>query len=152
MTLSNPYRQYQTTQVQTAGPAQLTLMCYDGALRFISQGREALLARRFEAKHAALDKAQALLAELLKGLDFERGGVIARDLDALYRYLYDRLSHANIRDDQSALDEVRGHLIELRTAWSSAMTSAAAAATGAAPAAPAPPGAAPARPELALSA
>ncbi len=121
MTTPNPYRQYKTTQVQTAGPAQLTLMCYDGAARFLAQGREAMENRRYDAQNAALGKAQALLAELIKGLDFEHGGDIAHNLDALYRYLYDRLTHANIRDDRAALDEVRGHLSELRDAWAQAL-------------------------------
>ena len=87
MTTPNPYKQYKTAQVQTAGPAQLTLMCYDGAARFLAQAREAMETRRYDAQNAAIGKAQALLAELIKGLDFERGGDIAGNLDALYRYL-----------------------------------------------------------------
>lgn len=117
MTSPNPYRQYQATQVQTAGPAQLTMMCYDGALRALTQAREAMLARRYDAQHAAIDKAQALLSELLKGLDYHQGGEVAQNLDRLYRYLYDRLTHASVRDDVGALDEVRNHLTELRAAW-----------------------------------
>ena len=120
MANSNPYRQYQTTQVQTASPAQLTLMCYDGMIRFLTQAREAMREQRYDVQNAAIDKAQALLSELLKGLDFERGGGIARHLDALYRYLYDQLSHANLRDDMAALDEVRRHLTQLRETWSEA--------------------------------
>ena len=118
MTQSNPYRQYQTTQVSTAGPAQLTLMCYDGALRFLAQGREAMLARRFDVQDKHLGRAQALISELLKGLDFAQGGEVAQNLDAVYRYLHDRLSTANRDDDVAALDEVRAALHELREAWS----------------------------------
>ena len=130
MTTPHAYRQYRTAQVQTAGPAQLTLMCYDGAARFLVQAQEAMADRRYDKQNAAIGKAQALLGELLKGLDFERGGEIARNLDALYRYLYDRLTHANIRDDQTALDEVRGHLSELRDAWAQAMEQSPEAASG----------------------
>ncbi len=130
MTTPNGYRQYRTTQVQTAGPAQLTLMCYDGAARFLLQAREAMETRRYDAQNTAIGKAQALLTELIKGLDFERGGEIARNLETLYHYLYDRLSHANIRDDRQALDEVRGHLSELRDAWAQALEQAPEAAAG----------------------
>ena len=130
MTTPNAYRQYRTAQVQTAGPAQLTLMCYDGAARFLARAREAMEARRYDAQDAGIGKAQALLMELIKGLDFERGGDIARNLDTLYRYMYDRLTHANIRDDQEALDEVRGHLSELRDAWAQALEQAPEAASG----------------------
>jgi len=138
----DPYRQYQTTQVSTAGPAQLTLMCYDGALRFLLQGREAMIARRYDVQDKNIGRAQALLSELLKGLDFERGGEVARNLDAVYRYLYDRLTHANRADDVAALDEVRAALSDLREAWSQMMTGAnetgAAARPTANPFAPAP--------------
>jgi flagellar protein FliS len=123
----NPYRQYQTTQVQTASAAQLTLMCYDGILRALAQGREAMLAKRYDVQNATIDKAQALIGELLKGLDYERGGEIAANLDGLYRYLYDRLSHANLRDDVAALDEVRTFVSDLRDAWATAMSAAGAA-------------------------
>jgi flagellar protein FliS len=132
MALPNPYRQYQAAQVQTAGPAQLTLMCYDGALRFLKQARAAMEARDLEAQSKHIGKTQALLSELIKGLDFQQGGEIARNLDGVYRYLYDRLSHATIKDDLAALDEVRDHLAELREAWSQALRLAAAPPSAAA--------------------
>ena len=127
MAQPHPYRQYQTAQVQTAGPAQLTLMCYDGIARFLAQARAAMTAspRRWDEQSARIGRAQALLTELLNGLDFERGGRVARDLDTLYRYLYDRLTHANIKDDVAALDEVRAAAAELRDAWAEAMGEAA---------------------------
>ncbi len=145
MTTPNPYRQYQTTQVQTAGPGQITLMCYDGALRFLAQAREAMETKRYDVQSANIGKTQALLGELLRGLDFERGGEIARNLDSLYRYLYDRLTHASIRDDLAALAEVKHALAELREAWAAALDSVTttASATGEPPAA---------RRDLALSA
>lgn len=124
MATPNPYRQYQTTQVQTAGPGQLTLMCYDGALRFLTQAREAMAKHHFEGQSANIGRAQALLAELQKGLDFERGGEIAQSLNALYTYFYDRLIHANIKDDLAALEEVHRSLAELRDAWAGALLSA----------------------------
>lgn len=133
MTMANPYRQYQATQVQTAGPGQLTLMCYDGMLRFLTQARDAMGAKRYDVQDAHIGKAQALLKELLNGLDFERGGEIAQNLDRVYRYLYDRLTHANIKDDLVALDEVKNRLAELREAWSEALNKA-----GSAPATPEP--------------
>ena len=101
----NPYRQYQTMQVETAGPAQLTLMCFDGICRFLIQAREAMECRRYDVQSATIGKAQALLNELLHGLDFERGGQIAHGLGELYRYANRRLTHANIQDDLAALDE-----------------------------------------------
>ena len=77
-----------------------------------------MLARRYDAQDKHVGRAQALLSELLKGLDFAQGGEVARNLDAVYRYLYDRLTHANRNDDVAALDEVRAALSDLRQAWS----------------------------------
>jgi flagellar protein FliS len=131
MNMAHPdaYRQYQTTQVRTAGPAQLTLMCYDGALRFLKQARAAMEARDYETQNAFIDKTQALLSELINGLDFAQGGDIARDLDRIYRYLHGRLTHATLRDDLAALDEARAHVTDLRDAWAQAMCQAGAAAS-----------------------
>ena len=120
--VKNPYHQYQSTQIQTAGPAQLTLMCYDGISRFLGQAREAMLARRYDVQSLLIGRTQALLTELRSGLDFAGGGAaIARELDALYRYLYERLTRATIHDDVNALDEVRAHVATLRGAWAEAM-------------------------------
>lgn len=134
MAYPNPYRQYQTTQVNTAGPLQLTLLCYDGALRFLVQGRDAMLARRYDVQSERIGRAQALLSELLAGLDFAQGGQVAQNLDRLYRYLHDRLSHASVHDDVAALDEVRAHLSELRAAWSQVSSAEPAHPAAAAPA------------------
>lgn len=144
-TISNPYQQYQNTQVQTAGPAQLTLMCYDGALRFLQQARGAMVSAKagdyasLEVQSRYINKTQALLSELLSGLDFERGGIVATSLDQIYRYLYDRLTQANIHDDLVAIDEVSKSIRGLREAWAYALgeTQAKAASPGAAAASPA---------------
>ena len=121
MAIPNTYQQYHTVQVQTAGPAQLTLMCYDGAVRFLAQAREAMAAKRYDVQSTLIGKTQALIGELIRGLDFERGGPIALSLDKLYRYLHDRLTHANIQDDLTALDQVKKVFLELREAWAEAM-------------------------------
>lgn len=136
MAIPNPYRQYQTTQVQTASPAHLTLMCYDGALRFLTQARSAVEAKDYESQSVFIGKTQALLNELVIGLDFERGGEIAQNLSSIYRYLYDRLTQATIKDDLAALDEVREHLIGLRDTWSEAMRAAASSSASVAQGAP----------------
>ena len=120
---THPYRQYQATQVQTSGKKELILLSYDGAIRFLAQAREAMQAKRYDVQSSAIGKAQALLTELANGLDFERGGQIAANLYALYTYLFDRLTHASIRDDIAALDEVRASLADLRDAWAEAARS-----------------------------
>jgi len=48
---------------------------------------------------------------------------MAATLRSLYEYLYDRLTHANVRDDEGAVVEVIGHMSRLREAWAEAATS-----------------------------
>ena len=103
-------------------------MSYDGAVRFLSVAREAIQVKDYERKHIHIGKAQGLLTELLKGLDFEQGGDVAVSLDTLYRFLYDKLTLADLRDDASLLGEVASALRDLKQTWEQAMTEAGPAA------------------------
>ena len=122
--LSNPY---QTSSVETAGPAQLTLMLYDRALVGLARAQQAEGPQRLEVVNAELTRVQDIVTELLVTLDHERGGDIARNLTALYDYCLDRLISANVRKDLALLEEVRAVLGPLRDAWEQACCSVPAA-------------------------
>lgn len=111
---------YREQQVSTASRGQLLLMAYDGMLRFLADGRRAMAERRFEAQSTCLTKTQALLLELTAALDHSVNPQLAGNLDNLYRYMYERLVQANVRDDVAALDEVARMLADLREAWAEA--------------------------------
>lgn len=111
---------YRENQVQTASRGQLLLMAYDGMLRFLADGRRAMQDGRYEAQGTCLNKAQALMQELQLALDHSINPQLASNLDRLYRYMSDRLMHANINDDLAAVDEVARMLAELREAWAEA--------------------------------
>ena len=108
---------YREQQVSTASRGQLLLMAYDGMLRFLADGRRAMSEQRYEAQSTCLTKTQALLLELTSALDHSINPQLAGQLDQLYHYMYERLVHANVRDDVTALDEVATMLGELREAW-----------------------------------
>lgn len=112
--------QYQTAATDTAGPAQLVLMLYDGALVRLEIANEAIAAGRPEAAHTALVKAQAIVDELNVTLDVERGGKVAENLRDLYLYCSSRLIEANLAKDAGIVTEVAGHLQGLRDAWNQA--------------------------------
>jgi flagellar protein FliS len=112
--------EYQQNQILTAGRSQLLLLTYDGLLRFLNRARSHMLAGELEQQHANIVRAQAILVELICSLDPTVDAKVAASLRSLYEYLYDRLTHANVRDDEATLAEVISHLTRLREAWAEA--------------------------------
>lgn len=111
---------YQTDAVVTAGPAQLVLMLYQGAIDAISRARaaeEARLPGRIEIVNRELVRAQDIVTELQVALDHEQGGQVAGNLEALYRFCVELLVEANVSKDLHGLDPVINVLSTLRDAW-----------------------------------
>lgn len=108
---------YKQTNVMTADPKRLVLMCYEGAIRSLKIAREKLISGEYEQKGNAVQKTQDILSLLMQGLDFEKGKEIAMSLDALYNYMSRRLLEGDIKKDVKAFDEVIGILEELESAW-----------------------------------
>ena len=128
MAYGNSAQEYRKNAVLGASPAQLVVMLYDGALRFIEGGRLAMRARDINRQNDALQRAQRIVVELLSTLDHEKGGEIAASLASLYGFVLDRLSAANIEDRESALDEAARTLRELRESWAQVAVASAPAA------------------------
>lgn len=121
---ANSRNHYQSQAVETAGPAQLVLMLYDGALAALTRAEQALCsdapAGSAEAANRELQRAQDIVTEFTLTLDHERGGQIAANLAALYDFCLDRLITANVRKDVGALGEARSVIAELREGWAAA--------------------------------
>ena len=116
---------YQQTLVQSRSPLELVVMLYDGALRFLEQAAEAMDRRDMPAKAEALSKSFAILAELQNTLNVRDGGELARQLDALYAHMHDRLVDANVQRSSEPIRDVIKLLRPLRDAWSQVATPAA---------------------------
>src|SRR5690554_3686627 len=95
---TNGYDRYLETAVETASPARLIVMLYDGAIRFINNAIDAMQNRQYEQQNYYLQRAQKILAELISSLDFDKGGEIAENLFRLYTYMYNQLVEANLQD------------------------------------------------------
>ena len=115
--LRNPYQQYRATKVETAGSVDLVVMLYQGAVKFIRVGLDALDQQDVKAAHASFVRAQDIVVELLGSLNREAGGDIAKQLSGLYDYCYRQLIAANVRKDPAPAREVMGILRDLGTAW-----------------------------------
>ena len=118
----NGHERYLETAVETASPARLIVMLYDGAIRFINEAAYAMQQRDYETQNTKLQRAQKILAELISSLDFDKGGEIAENLYRLYTYMYNQLVEANINDSRDRLEHVVHLLSELREAWDTIAT------------------------------
>jgi flagellar secretion chaperone FliS len=112
--------QYRTAATETAGPAQLVLMLYDGALGRLQIAATAIADGDIGAAHTSLVGAQAIVDELNLTLDLDRGGQLAGNLRRLYGYCSERLLEANLVKDPAIVVEVAGLLETLRDAWNQA--------------------------------
>ena len=118
----NAAEAYKRQQVLTATPEALTLMLYNGALRFMTEGREAIEKKDYEEANNSLQKAQNIITEFRVTLNMEYE--ISHQLLSLYNYVYDRLVEANMKSDLAQLDEAKNIITELRDAWAQAMKKA----------------------------
>ena len=118
----NAAEAYKRQQVLTATPEQLTLMLYNGCLKFIGEGMDAIKVKDYETANTSLQKAQRIISEfrLTLNMDYE----ISHQLFPLYNYVYDRLVEGNMKSDTAPLEEAKGIITELRDAWVGAMKKA----------------------------
>ncbi|MCR4696055.1 MAG: flagellar export chaperone FliS [Lachnospiraceae bacterium] len=114
---NNPYSQYQNSKILTASPAELTLMLYEGAIKF---GNIAIAAMKQEKKdiekaHTNIVKVQRIIEEFRATLNWDYP--VAQDFENVYVYLLQRLLQANMSKDPEIMEEVVGHLRTMRDTW-----------------------------------
>lgn len=113
---------YKSQQVLTAPPEQLTLMLYNGAIRFINESVAAINEGAIEKAHNSNIKTQNIIRELMATLDMQYD--ISKNLMALYDYIEYRLQNANYKKDIKQLEEAKDLIAELRDTWVLAMKKA----------------------------
>ncbi|MEZ4483765.1 MAG: flagellar export chaperone FliS [Syntrophotaleaceae bacterium] len=113
--------QYQSTQVDTASREQILIMLYDGAIRFTRQAIHAMENGDRNGKMVGIQKAMAIIAEFRNTLDHKIGGEIAANLDALYAFMIQSLTQANLKNDPQPLKVVDDLLSDLRATWKEAV-------------------------------
>lgn len=108
---------YIQTKVGTTDQGQLLLLLYDGALRFLQQAREKMLAKDYAGKGVYISKALDIIGELSSSLNMEKGGELATNLNNLYFLCMARLLDANLKMNVERLDSVCEILSGLRSAY-----------------------------------
>lgn len=119
MALPNAYAQYKNNRVATASPAELTLMLYEGAIKFCNLAEQGVEEGNVPKAHENIIKTQKILEYLRSTLDMKYP--VAKDFDNIYDYLLRRLIQANVKKDKEILEEVNGHLHSVRDNWKEVM-------------------------------
>ncbi len=120
MAMKNPYGQYKQNSIMTASPQELTLMLYNGALKFIGMAKIDIEHKNIPKANESIMRAQDIIQELniTLNMDYE----ISTGLRSLYTYILEKLVDANISKDAKYLDEAAEMVTELRDTWKEAMT------------------------------
>ncbi|GFH94069.1 flagellar secretion chaperone FliS [Lachnospiraceae bacterium] len=119
MAMPDAYAHYNNSKVLTASPAELTLMLYEGAIKFCNIAIVAIEQKNVPKAHTNIVKTQKIIDYLRQTLDMNYP--VAQDFENIYVYLSRRLVEANLKKDKEALEEVNGHLRSVRDTWKEVM-------------------------------
>lgn len=119
MALPNAYAQYKNSKILTASPAELTLMLYEGAIKFCNIAITAIEQKDIEKAHINIVKTQRIIEHFRLTLDMKYP--VAQDFDRIYEYLARRLVQANIKKDKEIMEEILEHLHSMRDTWKEVM-------------------------------
>ena len=119
MVKKNPYAAYANNKIMMASPAELTLMLYDGAIKFVNIAMDAIDQKDVEKAHNNIRKADLIIEEFQITLNHKYE--VAKDFDQVYKYIRERLLWANVKKDKEILEEVQEHLHTMRDTWKEVM-------------------------------
>jgi flagellar protein FliS len=115
----NPYAKYEDNSINTASREELTLMLYDGAMKFLNQSISAVEAKDFDKANELNQRVQDIIREFQITLDHKYE--VSGQLNSLYDYIVRKLVEGNMTKDLEALSEAREMIRELRDTWKEAM-------------------------------
>lgn len=119
MAVNNAYQAYNNSKILTASPAELTLMLYEGAIKFCNIAIMGIEENNIEKAHNNIIKVEKIIAEFQATLDEKYE--VSKDFENVYNYLRQRLEEANLKKDKEILEEVLGHLRTMRDTWKEVM-------------------------------
>ncbi|WP_352407997.1 flagellar export chaperone FliS [Acetoanaerobium noterae] len=117
--MNNPYAKYKEQSVTTATPEELTLMLYNGCIKFINLAEVYIEEKDYAKSNLNIQKAQDIIQELniTLNMDYE----ISQNLRQLYTFVNEKLLDANIKKDKQALFDAKEIVSDLRDTWKEAM-------------------------------
>ena len=120
MLTNNRYAAYANNKIMTASKGELTLMLYDGAIKFCNMAIAAVEEHDIQKAHTNIMKVERIIEEFQSTLNYKYP--VAKDFNNVYQYLQERLREANIKKDKDILEEVLKHLRGMRDTWKEVMT------------------------------
>lgn len=112
---SNASNAYKQNSVTTASPGELTLMLYNGCLKFLTKAKKSIEDKNIEERNYNIQRAQAIIYELMSTLNMDIE--ISKEMLPLYDYMTRRLTDANVKNDIAIIEEVEGLVTEFRDTW-----------------------------------
>jgi flagellar protein FliS len=106
---------YKQNALSTASPGDLTLLLYNGCLKFIDKADKAIDEKDFTAKNKFIIRAQDIIRELMVTLKTDTD--VGKSMLSLYDFINSRLIDANTKNDKVALAEARDFVVEFRDTW-----------------------------------
>lgn len=125
MAFNQAYAQYNKNKIMTASGGELTLLLYDGAIKFCNMAIQSLDQNDLSKVHSNIMKVEDIIMELQATLNHKYP--VAKDFDNIYKYIYDLLVRANIRKDRELLEKALEELRGMRDTWKEVMLKAKAA-------------------------
>uniref|UniRef100_N2B5F2 Flagellar protein FliS n=1 Tax=Eubacterium plexicaudatum ASF492 TaxID=1235802 RepID=N2B5F2_9FIRM len=119
MLTNSGYAAYAKNKVTTASKGELTLMLYDGAIKFCNMAIVAIKEHDIQKAHTNIIKVERIIEEFQSTLNFKYP--VAKDFNNVYQYLQETLRNANIKKDEKMLEEVLKHLRTMRDTWKEVM-------------------------------
>ena len=119
MNAANTANAYKRQQIMTASPEELTLMLYNGAIRFVTESILAIEKNDIQTAHNKNMRAQKIMREFMLTMDMKQE--IAKDWIRIDEYILHCLVQGNIKKDKAQLEEAKKLLLEFRDAWVQAM-------------------------------
>lgn len=116
---ANAMTAYKDSKILTASPAELTLMLYEGAIKFGNLALYAIEKRDYSKANLNIIKAERIITELRTTLNFDYP--VAKSFEQVYDYIYSRLIEANIKKDAQVLEEAISYIREMRDTWREVM-------------------------------
>ena len=113
--MNNAYATYKQNSVTQSSPAELTLMLYNGALKFLKLARKGIQENNISLKNENIQKIQNIIQELMVTLNMDME--VSHNIMRMYDYMMRQLIQANVKNDLQLLDEVEGYLVEFRDTW-----------------------------------
>lgn len=115
MSAQSAHQAYKQNSMNTASPGELTLMLYNGCIKFLGKAKMAIQEKNIQEKNLNLQKAQRIILELMSTLNMDIE--ISKSMMQMYEYMNRRLVDANIQNSVEVVNEIEGYAIEFRDTW-----------------------------------